>query len=226
MEAYTPLDSRDDRWLTGRLAVYLVADPEQTTRDLEQTVTLALAGGVTAVQLRTKRLPDRAALELGRSLAARCRETGALFLVNDRLDLALLLEADGVHLGVDDVPPQAARQIAPPGFIIGYSPETDDQTRTAHQLGVDYLGVGPVYTTTSKLDAGSAIGLDGLKRRSNLSGVPVIGIGGIDLANADEVIRAGAVGVAVISAILHANDPEQVARELVMTVQPVRDSVR
>jgi thiamine-phosphate diphosphorylase len=213
---------RDPHWLTKRLAVYLVAAPDQTPRDLIEIVEAALNAGATAVQLRSKRLTDRESLELGLAIGERCRETDALFIVNDRLDLALASGADGVHLGVDDLPLHHACRLAPPGFVIGYSPETDAQTGTAKVEGADYLGVGPVFGTVSKTDAGAAIGVDTIERRAGLAGIPIIGIGGITPDNASIVIDAGAVGVAVVSAILRAPDPVAATRTLVRVVSRAR----
>lgn len=204
--------SRRDRHELG-LRVYLVADPEHARGSLEEIVSRAVANGVTAVQLRAKQLTDREALALAVRLVERCRAAGARFFVNDRLDLALASNADGVHLGVDDLPLEDARRLAP-NLIIGYSPETDQQTTEAASRGADYLGVGPVFGTSSKADAGAAIGLETIRRRALLAGIPVIGIGGITPDNAASVIEAGAVGVAVVGAILAAPDPALAARRL------------
>jgi thiamine-phosphate diphosphorylase len=204
--------------LARRLAVYLVADPDQTERDLVADVVAALAGGVTAFQLREKRLSDRETLALAHAMIEPCRRHGALFLLNDRVDLALAADADGVHLGVDDLPLSDARRLLPPGAVIGYSPDTDEQAADAGHAGANYLGIGPCFATTTKLDAGAAIGPEGFARRARLSGVPCIGIGGITAGNARKVIEAGAVGVAVTGAILRASDPEQAARALVNAV--------
>lgn len=209
--------------LARRLAVYLVADPEQTRSDLLDVVELALAGGVTAVQLRAKQLSDRQAFELGGAIAARCRSFGALMLVNDRLDLALAIGADGVHLGVADLPLLTARGLVDIGFILGFSPETDDQAAAAEGDGATYLGIGPVFGTASKSDAGAAIGLETLRRRVELAGLPSIGIGGVHAGNAGLVIAAGAVGVAVISAVLHADSPAAASRDLFASVQAALD---
>ncbi len=209
-----PAQREYDRSLQRRLAVYLVADPEQTTRNLLGDVEAALAGGVTAVQLRAKHLTDRESLQLATALKERCDRAGAHFLVNDRLDLALASGAGGVHLGVDDLPLRDARMLAGAGFVIGYSPETDEQAAQARREGADYLGVGPVFGTASKGDAGEAIGLETIRRRAMLAGIPVIGIGGITAATAGDVVRAGAVGVAVVGAILRARDPKCAARDL------------
>jgi thiamine-phosphate pyrophosphorylase len=193
--------------LVAHLAVYLVADPEQTNRNLLEDVSAALAGGVTAVQLRAKALSDRETLSLARAIATRCADRRALFLMNDRVDLALAAGAHGVHLGVDDLPIEDARRLLGAGAVIGFSPETDAQAADAGSRGADYLGVGPVFGTTSKSDAGVAIGTETIRRREQLAGIPTIGIGGITSTNAPLVIEAGAVGVAVVGAILRADNP-------------------
>jgi len=204
------------------LRVYLVADPEHCRGDLERTVAAALAGGVTMVQLRAKALSDREQLSLARHLAGHCRNYAAPFIVNDRLDIALAAGADGVHLGIDDLPVLDARRLAGPGFVIGYSPETDPQIASAAANGADYLGVGPVFETRTKADAGGRLGLGELSRRVSLSPVPVVGIGGITRENASAVVRSGTKGVAVVSAILAAVDPALAARELLGAVGPAQ----
>jgi thiamine-phosphate pyrophosphorylase len=203
-----------DSSLADRLRLYLVADPDQCPGDPYETIAAALRGGVTAVQLRWKTSSDREVLHFAQSIASLCKRHGALFLLNDRVDLAIAAMADGVHLGVDDLPLMFARQMVGPHFLIGYSPETDEQAQSARESGANYLGVGPVYGTASKSDAGPAIGLDAIARRVALAGIPTIGIGGISAANALPVLEAGAVGVAVVSAILKASDPERAARDL------------
>jgi thiamine-phosphate pyrophosphorylase len=206
------------RDLVAHLAVYLVADPEQTNRHLLDDVTAALAGGVTAVQLRVKSLTDRETLALAREIAVRCADRRALFLMNDRVDLALAAGAIGVHLGVDDLPIEDARRLLGPGAVIGYSPETDAQAAEACSRGANYLGVGPVFSTASKSDAGDAIGTETIRRRARLAGIPIIGIGGISSTNAPIVIEAGAVGVAVVGEILRSDDPRAATQRLVSAV--------
>ncbi len=200
--------------LSARLRLYLVADPAQSHLDLPTAVDLALDNGVTAVQLRAKSMSDRDHLALALELAERCRRCGALFLVNDRADIALASRADGVHLGVSDLPVSVARRILGERAVIGFSPETDDQTSRAAANGANYLGVGPVFGTASKDDAGAPLGLDALRRRVEIAGVPVIGIGGIDSENLGLVRASGAVGVAVLSAILRDAAPGDATRRL------------
>lgn len=197
-----------------QLRLYLVADPDHVSGEPTIAVRKALAGGVSAVQLRSKGMTDREVLALAREIRAACHDAGAIFIVNDRLDIALASGADGVHLGVDDLPIEDARRLAGPEFIIGYSPETDEQIRTAGDRGASYLGVGPVYGTATKADAGKALGIDEFARRCAISPVPTVGIGGITVANAAETMRAGAAGIAVVSAILGSSDPQGAAQAL------------
>lgn len=208
--------------LASKLAVYLIADPAQTRRDIIEDVSAALAGGATAIQLRAKEMTDRAALALATRLSALCRSQSALFVVNDRLDLALAAEADGVHLGVDDLPIPVARSLAGSRLVIGYSPASDEDVARAEADGADYIGIGPVFATGSKPDAGEAIGLGALRRKTSLTSLPAVGIGGINAANAADVIESGAVGVSVISAILSAADPQDATRTLVGIVERAR----
>ena len=193
--------------LASRLELYLVADPAQTRHDLLIAVDQALANGVTAVQLRAKSLTDRDHFALALAIAERCRRANALFLVNDRVDIALASHADGVHLGASDLPVAVARRLLRNTAIIGYSPETDDEAAQAAGDGASYLGVGPVFSTGSKGDAGEPLGFESLRRRIDLAGIPVVAIGGIKAENVLPIRASGAVGVAVLSAILGAEDP-------------------
>ncbi len=212
--------------LADRLALYLVADPDATSRDLLDDVQAALAGGVTCVQLRSKTHEGYDLWRLSMALKRICEEFDALFIVNDRVDVAIASNADGVHLGVGDLPIDITRSMTPPGFIIGFSPDTMDDVRATRRLGADYAGIGPVFATGSKGDAGSPIGLDGLAIKAAAVDVPTVGIGGISLETAPSVIRAGAVGVAVIGAIHKHEDPEQAARDLRRAVDEARTSPR
>ena len=200
--------------LCDRLRLYVIVDPSMCLTNPVDVAARAIAGGATAIQLRAKDLSDREMLVVALELRVVAPPDQVLFLVNDRLDIAIASQADGVHLGVDDLPLDAARSIAGAKFVIGFSPERDDQATTARALGADYLGVGPVFETTSKLDAGPAIGVDTLTQRGAMSGLPVIGIGGINMDNAPDVLRAGACGIAVMSAVIRDPDPIQATRRL------------
>ena len=204
--------------LRERLALYYVADPEQTDRDFLAMVDDALAGGVTSLQLRAKRMPGREMYELALVLGERCRRAEALFFVNDRVDVAMAAEADGVHVGMHDIPLEATRRLVGPETIIGFSPLVMADVMTAERGGADYVGVGPVFGTASKADAQPELGLRGLGEQAAAAGLPAVGIGGIDVANAGSVIRAGVDGVAVISAIQEAPDVRRAAESLARAV--------
>ena len=205
----------DAGWLREHLARYLVTDPRvESENRLVEIVAAAIDGGMTAVQLRVKGWTDRRALGAAVRLTALCRDRDVMFLVNDRVDIALASGADGVHLGVDDLPVAAARDLLGGGAVVGYSPESEADRREAVLTGADYLGVGPVFGTATKEDAGPALGLPAFRDIVESVDVPVIGIGGIDQRNALSVFEAGAVGVAVVSSVFFADDPAAAAQEL------------
>jgi thiamine-phosphate diphosphorylase len=150
---------------------------------------------------------------VARQLAQRCREVGALFIVNDRADIAVAAEADGVHVGQDDMPAREARRLLRPGMVVGVSTHDEDQARAAVSEGADYVAVGSIFPTTSRAEF-QLVGTDLIRRVRPAIPVPLVAIGGITVDNAAEVIRAGADGVAVISAICAQPDPEAATRTL------------
>jgi thiamine-phosphate pyrophosphorylase len=204
--------------LRERLALYYVADPEQTDRDFLAMVDGALTGGVTALQLRAKRMPGREMFDLAIVLRERCRTAEALFFVNDRVDIGIAAEADGVHVGMQDLPLEATRRLVGGNMIIGFSPLAMDDVVTAKRDGADYVGLGPVFGTASKADAQPDLGLLALAEQAAAADLPSVGIGGIDAANAGAVIRAGVDGVAVISAIQGAPDVRRATESLARAV--------
>lgn len=197
-----------------RLSLYYVADPEQTNRDVVELVEQALAGGASAVQLRAKRLEGRVMFDLGLRMRERCAAWGALFLVNDRVDVAIAVAADGVHVGVNDLPLVETRALVGPDMIVGYSPVGEESVRLARDLGADYVGIGPVFATGSKSDAEPPLGVEGAAALASRSPVPAVAIGGIQIATAGEIIRAGLDGIAVISAIQGAVNPREATAQL------------
>jgi len=202
------------------LRVYLImGEMESKGKRTEEVLEAALEGGVTCFQFREKKMPIPEQLALGRRLRALCRKRGVPFLVNDRVDVAMLLEADGVHLGQDDVPCLEARRLLGPGKVIGVSAGNWDEVRSALAQKPDYLSVGPVYATSTKPDAGAPIGTLLIRELKASTDVPIVGIGGIHAANAAAVMIAGADGVAVVSAIADQPDPAQAARLLVQAVR-------
>src|SRR5687768_6117235 len=169
----------------------------------------AARGGATMLQLRLKDADARSLVEVARALV----ETLPVpVVVNDRVDVALAAGAAGVHLGVDDLPVAAVRAIAPPAFIVGAS--FGSEAEQTHARGADYVGIGPVYATLSKPDAGDAIGVAGFTRLLSIGGLPALAIGGITAENAAPLRAAGAAGVAVIRTVFGADDPESAARAL------------
>lgn len=197
------------------LALYLVTDDELARgRPLPEIVRAAVSGGVTAVQLRAKQCCARELLRRARELLALLRPLGVPLIVNDRLDIALAAGADGVHLGQEDLPCAAARRLAGSAFTIGVSVGNAAEARRAEAEGADYLGVSPLHATPTKPDAPPATGLEGLRVIRAATRLPLVAIGGLHAGNAAEALRAGADGIAVVSAIMAADDPEAAAAAL------------
>jgi len=199
-------------------------------RSITEIVEAAVAGGVTIVQLREKEATTREFVDVGRRVAEILRPRRIPLIINDRVDVALAVVADGVHLGAADMSPADARRILGPKAIIGFSVENEGQAvaaeREGGRLDVDYLGVSPVFATPTKPDAGggggAAWGIEGLWRLRPIVRLPLVAIGGINLENAARVMEAGADGLAVVSAICAAEDPAEAARALRAIVNKAR----
>jgi len=199
--------------LSGRLTLTLVISRlEAEPRSLAELAELAFDGGATAMQLREKELSDHDFYREALALRDLCRRRDKLFIINDRLDLALAVEADGLHLGQTDLPAEAAVKLMPKNMILGVSVRTPDEARAALAAGADYLGVGAVFPTGSKADASLATSAD-LKEILAL-GVPSVAIGGLTTDNAAQAWALGFTGLAVISALAAAPDPRQAAARL------------
>lgn len=205
--------------LDERLKAYLVTDARAgSVERLAEICEAAVAGGITTVQLRAKGWTDLDLLRAARRLQNLADRTGVLFIVNDRVDIALASNADGVHLGVDDMPVTVARSLLGVDKVIGYSPETAEDRIRAERDGADYLGIGPVFGSKTKDDAGPALGLDQFRSLVAASNVPVVGIGGITIEDARSVVDTGACGVALVGAVFFAEDPRAAASELLTEV--------
>jgi thiamine-phosphate pyrophosphorylase len=174
----------------------------------------AIAGGADTIQFRQKSGSTREMIEVARKVKGLCAQAGVIFIVNDRIDVAIAAEADGVHLGQDDFPIPLARELLGESRFIGGSAATMEEARKCLAEGADYVGFGPVYPTTSKDDAGPVSGIGILKRVTEAIPLPIIAIGGVSAENTPEVMRAGAHGIAVISAVCCKEDPEGATREL------------
>jgi len=173
-----------------------------------------LAGGARVVQLRMKRTPIKEALAAAREVVAACRRAGAVCLLNDRVDLALLAGADGVHVGDEDLPPEAARELLGPGRLLGVTVRGLADAHAARAAGADYVGLGPVFGTTTKQVAAPVLGLRGFEAVVRESPLPVVGIGGVKLENIAELAATGAHGGAVASDALLAEDIAERVRRL------------
>ena len=196
-------------------SVYVVTDRSLSRgRSTVDVVREAVAGGATCVQLREKRASTREFLEEARAVQAVLREQNVPLLINDRVDIALAAGAAGVHLGQQDMPIAEARKWGPPSWIIGISAESIEDAIRAEKEGADYIGVSPVFSTPTKTDTAVPLGLEGLRAIRAAVRIPLVAIGGIQLRNAREVIRAGADGLAVVSAIVSADSPREAAAAL------------
>ena len=202
--------------MDGRLPnLYLVTDRALcNSRPLEQVVGLAVKGGVGMVQLREKDISTRGFIKLASALKEMLSPVGIPIIINDRIDVALAVGADGVHIGQSDMPYKTARKLMGPDAIIGLSVESMEEVLEAQDFDVDYLGVSPVFATPTKTDTKVEWGLEGIAKIKGISGHPLVAIGGINSANVDQVLGAGADCVAVVSDICSAPDPEKAAREL------------
>lgn len=200
--------------LAERLRLMVLTRPEPAAGPLPEVVEACLAAGATAIQLRHKGAGGRRLLEEAEALLPPTRRHDALLLVNDRIDVALAAGADGAHLGPEDLPVAAARRAVPADFVLGFSTDEADRGRRAADEGADYLGVGAVYGTRSKDSLeDEAIGPERVGEVLEAAGLPGVGIGGITPQNAGPVYRTGA-GVAVLGAVMDADDPAAVVRRL------------
>ncbi len=203
-------------------SLYVVLDRVAARgRDLVELLDAAVAGGCRMVQLREKESPSGRLLPVAERLRARCAAAGVTFIVNDRVDLALAVQADGVHLGQDDLPARVARPLLRPGMILGVSTHGVEQARAAQADGADYIAVGSMFATPTKADF-QLVGPDLLRKLRGEIRVPLVGIGGITHDNVQEVVRAGADGVAVISAVCAAGDPRAASERFLGLIRAAR----
>ncbi len=197
------------------LKLYLVTDrPLSLGRDLEQIVREAVEGGATIVQLREKDTPTGEFVALAKRLKALLAPLGVPLIINDRVDVALAADADGVHIGQSDMPYEDARRLLGHNKIIGLSVENFEDLERANALDVDYVGISPVYGTPTKSDTAEPFGLEGLRKAVRMSAHPTVAIGGMNAQTIAEVMQAGTDGVAVVSAICSAPSPRKAAEEL------------
>ena len=197
------------------LSLYLVLDPDLCAWiGMVETARLAVAGGATMVQLRDKHAGTTRMIEIGRALKQALHGTGALLIVNDDVEAAIAIGADGLHIGQEDMDALTARTMIGPDMILGLSVETEALAAAVDPALVDYTGVGPVFATPTKTDHKQPIGFDGLARLVKASPVPSVAIGGLKADHVAEVFAAGAKGLAVVSAICGTPDPEAATRRI------------
>jgi thiamine-phosphate pyrophosphorylase len=197
------------------LSLYLVTDRSLSKgRPLEWIVEESVKGGVTMVQLREKQATTREIVELALRLKAKLHPLGIPLIINDRLDIALASHADGLHIGQNDMPYELARHLLGKDKIIGLSVENMEQVRHANKLDVDYIGISPIFITDTKTDTQSPFGLTGTSQAAAITRHPAVAIGGINEMNARQIVEAGANGIAVVSAIMSADDPMRAAQKL------------
>jgi thiamine-phosphate pyrophosphorylase len=196
-------------------SLYLVTDRGLSRgRPTLEIIKAAVNGGATVVQLREKDCSTREFIEQALAIKEFLKDHGVPLIINDRVDVAQAVKADGVHLGQTDMPLEVAKKIVGDSMIIGISAESLQDAIEAEKGGADYLGVSPIYATPTKTDTAPPLGLEGLREIRRAVSLPLVGIGGLNPGNAAEVIRSGADGVAVVSAIVAADDPQTAADEL------------
>jgi thiamine-phosphate pyrophosphorylase len=204
-------------------SLYLVTDRRLSLpRTMEEVVHLAVPGGVSVVQLREKNCSTREYIELACRVKAILEPFRVPLIINDRVDVALAVGADGVHIGQSDMPYADVRRLMGPDAIVGLSVETVEQGMEAGNLDVDYLGVSPIFSTPTKTDTTTEWGIESLRFLRSRSRHPLVAIGGIDSSNAQAIVEAGADGLAVVSAICAAADPKEASRHLRRIIEQTR----
>lgn len=205
------------------LSLYLITDRKLACgRPIESVVQEALDGGVSIVQIREKKCSAREFMRVAANILELTRQAGVPLIINDRIDIALAIGADGVHLGQDDIPCDVARKMLGPDAIIGISVTNVEQAKAANTWDINYIGVGPIFFTMTKEDCKPQIGFEGLRLITQISRHKVCAIGGIKSESVDQAIASGASGVAVVSAIMAAPDPRSASQELLNKVRSAK----
>jgi len=194
--------------------LYLVTDDQQDINTLKKVVQKAVQGGVTAVQIREKHGDVQAFIERAMAVKTILKGTDVPLIINDRVDVALAVEADGIHLGQSDMPVVTARRLVGDNMIIGLSVENEEQLEASTHLPIDYIGLSAIFSTPTKTNIVKQWGLEGLERTVKMSPLPVVAIGGINQSNIHRVSKTGVDGIAIVSAICHADDPQLASQHL------------
>jgi len=201
------------------IGLYFITDSRLTKKNIFEDIKAAIKGGVRIIQYREKNLPKEKITEEAKKLKELCKENNVLFLINDFVDIAIEVDADGVHLGLDDIPYEKARALLGNEKIIGLTAHNKEEAIEFQNLGADYLGISPVFTTTTKPDAGKAMGIENLKEIISSVKIPCIAIGGIDENNAEEVAKTNVDGIAIISAIVTKDDVEETTKNIINKIE-------
>ncbi len=207
---------------SGVRGLYVIIDPQVTAgRPPEAIAESALRGGAKVLQLRDKLREKGETLVLARSLKELCAECGAMLIINDHADLAAIVDADGLHVGQGDLPVAEARKVLQPGQVIGRSNHSREEMEDSLSQGADHLAFGAIYATSTKVTADTSrpVGPEGLQVARQMTDLPLVAIGGINEANIEAVVRAGADAVCVTAAVGLADDPEDAARRLVQRIE-------
>ncbi|MHA2761389.1 thiamine phosphate synthase [Vibrio harveyi] len=194
--------------------LYLVTDDQQDLATLKRVVRKAVEGGVTMVQVREKHGDVRAFIERAQAVKDILKDTDVPLIVNDRVDVALAVDADGVHLGQSDMPAIIARELIGPNKILGLSIENEEQLAEADSLPIDYIGLSAIFATPTKTNTKKFWGIDGLKMALETTSLPIVAIGGINESNIPQLSATGVHGLALVSAICHAEDPKAASEYL------------
>jgi thiamine-phosphate pyrophosphorylase len=194
--------------------LYLVTDDQQDLETLKFVVEKAVAGGVTMVQVREKHGDVRAFIERAEAVKSVLAGTGVPLIINDRVDVALAVDADGLHLGQSDMPAALARKLIGSDKILGLSIETEQQLQEADDLPIDYIGLSALFETQTKTNLKKYWGYEGIKLALETTKLPIVGIGGINESNIPQLVETGIHGLALVSAICHAEDPKKATQDL------------
>ncbi|HCZ9035333.1 TPA: thiamine phosphate synthase [Vibrio alginolyticus] len=194
--------------------LYLATDDQQDLATLKRVVRKAVEGGVTMVQVREKHGDVRAFIERAQAVKDILKDTNVPLIINDRVDVALAVDADGVHLGQSDMPATIARELIGPNKILGLSIENEEQLAEADSLPIDYIGLSAIFATPTKTNTKKFWGIDGLKMALETTSLPIVAIGGINESNIPQLSATGVHGLALVSAICHAEDPKAASEYL------------
>lgn len=206
------------------LSVYLVLDPDLCggAQGMIDTTRAAIQNGATCVQLRAPHWKKRALVECGRELKKMLLGTGVPLIINDHADVCLAVDAEGLHVGQDDLSTQDARAIIGPDRVLGLSVSNSEELAAVDTSLIDHLGIGPIFSTSTKTDAGAALGINGFTELASRKPCPVVAIGSVKVPIVEDLIRAGADGVAVVSAICGQSDPSAATKKLAAAVAHAR----